>query len=241
MRSIRNFIITLTIWIPAFAGMTGSVSAETVTIQLSTGTGFFVSDDGYIITNHHVVKPCEKDIEVQNHLFRAIARLEDTSSSDDLALIKIDRNSPSVATFRSQDEPLAMKERIVVMGYPLAGTLTTQEGVVEGNTGPRGEQRFMQFTNLVKKGNSGGPLMDTAGRIVGVVTAKAKATSYNEARGRQETVLETDLAIPARALLGFMNQNRIQPRFSFGGVPLAADRIQDQQKDAVVKVTCRVD
>jgi serine protease Do len=231
----RNITLCL-----ALALMPLAAHAQQV-IHLSTGTGFFVSEDGHLITNNHVIEGCKQGLKVENGILKSPARVIDTNTSKDLALLKIDRNSPGIAIFRGADDVPAPQERIVVMGYPLAGSLTTQEGKVEANTGPSGEKHLMQFSNLVKRGNSGGPLMDTAGRIVGVVTAKAKQMTYNKERAREETVREMDIAITSNTVLALMHNNRIQPRFSFGALALSADRIETHVKDAVVKVTCQVD
>lgn len=231
----RTFTLCLLLALPSLAAHAQQM------IHLSTGTGFFVSEDGYLITNNHVITDCRQGLKVENGILKSPARVVETSKSKDLALLKIDRHSPGVAIFRNTNDVPAPQERIVVMGYPLAGSLTTQEGKVEANSGPRGEDDFMQFSNMVNRGNSGGPLLDTAGRIVGVVTAKAKQLIYNKERAREETVHEMDIAITSNAVLAFMRSNRLQPRFSFGSLPLSADRIEDHVKDAVVKVTCQVD
>ena len=95
----------------------------------------------------------------------------------DLALIEGPTSSKS-ATF-SQGRGVRPGDDIVVVGFPLHGLLTSDPSVTTGNVsalaGPGDDRRFLQITAPVQQGNSGGPLLDLAGNVVGVVVAKLDA------------------------------------------------------------------
>ena len=95
----------------------------------------------------------------------------------DLALIEGPTSSKS-ATF-SQGRGVRPGDDIVVIGFPLHGLLTSDPSVTTGNVsalaGPGDDRRFLQITAPVQQGNSGGPLLDLAGNVVGVVVAKLDA------------------------------------------------------------------
>lgn len=137
------------------------------------GTGFAISTNGYIITNYHVVAGADS-LYVQNNkgeAFKASSIFEDISS--DLAILKIADSS-----FRSQPLPYTLKpqavrlgEEVFTMGYP-RDEIVYGKGYISAQTGFNGDTVAYQVSIPVNPGNSGAPLMDNEGNIVGIITGK---------------------------------------------------------------------
>jgi S1-C subfamily serine protease len=141
------------------------------------GTGFAISANGYIITNYHVVAGADS-LYVQNNkgeAFKASSIFEDISS--DLAILKI-----ADSTFRSQPLPYTLKpqgvrlgEEVFTMGYP-RDEIVYGKGYISAQTGFNGDTVAYQVSIPVNPGNSGAPLMDNEGNIVGIITGKQSAS-----------------------------------------------------------------
>jgi S1-C subfamily serine protease len=144
--------------------------------RLGTGSGF-VLDDGLIVTNRHVVgQPREVTISTwDGRSFDAV--VEGIALDADLAVIKVIGAELPVATLR--DDPVTVGEAIAVIGYPGGGPATITTGKVLGFTaGPMlGESAPAIVVDAeVRQGNSGGPLIDANGEVVGVIFALSRET-----------------------------------------------------------------
>jgi len=137
------------------------------------GTGFAISSNGYIITNYHVVAGADS-LYVQNNkgeAYKASSIFEDVSS--DLAILKI-----ADSTFKSQPLPYALKpqtmnlgEEVFTLGYP-RDEVVYGKGYISAQTGFNGDTVAYQVSIPVNPGNSGAPLIDNEGNIVGIITGK---------------------------------------------------------------------
>ena len=144
-----------------------------------------ISEDGYIVTNNHVVNNATK-LRVTLHDGRAFdAKVIGTDPATDVALIKIDAEGLPTLPFGSSDD-LRLGEWVLAIGYPmnLQSTITAgivsakarQLGAIEGNTGI---ESFIQTDAAVNPGNSGGALVNTRGELVGINTIiKTSTGSY---------------------------------------------------------------
>ena len=149
------------------------------------GSGVIISEDGYIVTNNHVVNNATK-LRVTLHDGRAFdAKVIGTDHATDVALIKIDAESLPTLPFGSSDE-LRLGEWVLAIGYPmnLQSTITAgivsakarQLGAIDGNSGI---ESFIQTDAAVNPGNSGGALVNTRGELVGINTIiKTSTGSY---------------------------------------------------------------
>jgi len=152
-----------------------------------TGTGFVISPGGHIITNHHVVDGCTGDIH-GNLSGEPVTTLRVVSSDEanDLALLQ----GPA-ASFKEfakiRDRAIRSGDSVVAIGYPYHGLLTSDftvtTGIVSSLSGLLNDARFLQISAAVQPGNSGGPLIDTSGQIVGMVAAKINALKFVRATG----------------------------------------------------------
>ena len=159
-------------------------ASQTVT---KTGTGFVISASGHIVTNHHVVNGCTGDIH-GNLSGEPVTTLRVVSSDEanDLALLQ----GPA-ASFKDfakiRDRAIRPGDSIVAIGYPYHGLLTSDftitTGIVSSLSGVLNDTRLLQISAAVQPGNSGGPLLDTSGQIVGMVSAKINALKFVRATG----------------------------------------------------------
>jgi hypothetical protein len=150
------------------------VSEEAKPTQHSFGTGFFVSSDGEILTNNHVVAGCRNLTIKGGQPVQVMSR--DVAS--DLALVKAEIKPDQIAVFRSGTSP-RVGDTVVTFGFPLPGVLSSEgnvsTGVLSATTGLQNDIRFVQISAPVQPGNSGGPVFDTSGHVIGVVVAKLDA------------------------------------------------------------------
>jgi S1-C subfamily serine protease len=160
--------------VPVQAGQSPAVGPAAVEDTLVVGTGFFVSEHGYILTNAHVVSGC-KQIRTRD------GRAADLVSKDeqiDLSLLKVNSESPAVASFRLRPTP-RLGDSVIAFGFPLQGLLSSEgnlsTGTVAGTTGLADDPRFMQVSAPVQPGSSGSPLLDSGGDVIGVMEAKLDA------------------------------------------------------------------
>lgn len=146
---------------------------------LSSGSGFIVSSDGYILTNHHVVEGATRLVVTLSDGSRHDAKLVGTDPLLDLALLKIEPGGRTLPTLPLGDsDRLEVGEWVIAIGNPVELENTVTVGVVSG----KGRQlpvgsldpalaRLIQTDAAINFGNSGGPLLDAVGRVVGINTA----------------------------------------------------------------------
>ena len=148
------------------------------------GSGSIVSEDGYIVTNSHVVSDGEaKEINVLfNNGETAPAKLVWNDASLDLAIIKVDKNNKNLKAIDLGDsDKIGVGDRVVAIGNPLGFELqsTVTSGIISGlnrsvsfNTGVQMDG-LMQTDAAINSGNSGGALLNSQGQLIGINTAKA--------------------------------------------------------------------
>ncbi|MDR2475985.1 MAG: Do family serine endopeptidase [Bacteroidales bacterium] len=153
--------------------------------QEGIGSGVIISNDGYIITNNHVIDNAEK-IEVTLNDKRAFdAKLIGADPYTDIALLKIDADNLPIIPFGDSDK-LRIGEWVLAIGNPFNLTSTVTAGIVSAKArsigiGKKlGIESFIQTDAAVNPGNSGGALVNTTGELVGINTAIATMTGNYE-------------------------------------------------------------
>ena len=168
---MRSFLVAAVV---ASASISGAAQAAE---DISSGSGVAVGDRGEVLTNAHVVDACAQIIVRSPPGDSATAQLIARDEKNDLAVVRT-RPLSSVATFRD-GKPVRAGDAIVVLGYPLSGLLATTANLTVGNVsalaGLGDNSRYLQISAPVQPGNSGGPLLDGSGHLVGIVTAKLDA------------------------------------------------------------------
>ena len=142
-----------------------------------SGTGVIMTQDGYIVTNHHIVADHSEGYVVLSDGSEYEARLVGTDAESDLAVLKIEAQGLTPAEFGTS-EPMQVGDTVLAIGNPLGSELfgTMTEGIVsainrdvnvEGYT-----MSLIQTTAALNPGNSGGALINTAGQVVGITNMK---------------------------------------------------------------------
>lgn len=176
---------------------------------LSTGTGFFVTPNGYIITNHHVIE--EKTHfairDLQGDFYRATVVAQDANR--DLALLKIAGKFPSLKITRP--DSVSKGQRVMTVGYPQISIQGNEskvtDGVVSSFSGLNNDQNWFQISTPIQGGNSGGPLVTESGDVVGVVVATANAAKFFKVTGNIPQ--NVNYAIKSNMLLGFLAEQNV--------------------------------
>ena len=162
------------------------ISTATGTAE-GSGSGIVFSSDGYIVTNQHVIKDAQAIKVTFSDGQDYEASLVGQDERTDLAVVKINANNLSAAEIGNSDE-LVQGETVLVIGNPLGETLSgsTTQGIVSAlGREIEVEGRIMHYVQTdaaVNPGNSGGPLVNQAGLVVGVTSAKISST-YTEGLG----------------------------------------------------------
>jgi S1-C subfamily serine protease len=138
--------------------------------RLKSGTGIVVSAAGYVLTNHHVIRDCKEMRVGEAEKIDMVA----VDNGADLALLKLRKPRANVARFRDGNNARP-GEDVVVLGYPLYGLLGTDAIVTTGSisalAGIHNDRSLIQISAPVQPGNSGGPVLDASGHVVGVVVS----------------------------------------------------------------------
>jgi S1-C subfamily serine protease len=174
-----------------------------------SGTGFFIKPDT-VVTNFHVVNGCVELRLRKSGGDLGAASVIATSRSDDLAALRASNPSKSFLKLRV-GAPIKPAEPVLVFGYPLADALSSAGNTTLGNvtalTGLRDDSRFLQISAAVQPGNSGGPAVDEAGRLMGVVVAKLDAVAIARITG--DIPQNVNFAIKVTTLVNFLEANNI--------------------------------
>lgn len=136
----------------------------------SLGSGFVISKDGYILTNHHVVNNASEIIVKLKDRRELVAKLIGSDESTDVALIKVEANDLPVVTIGSPEQ-LQVGEWVLAIGTPFGFEQSVTAGIVsaKGRSLPDGNYvPFIQTDVAINPGNSGGPLFNMHGQVVGI-------------------------------------------------------------------------
>ena len=136
----------------------------------SLGSGFIISKDGYVLTNHHVVNNASEIVVKLKDRRELLAKLIGSDESTDVALLKVDANELPVVEIGSPDQ-LQVGEWVLAIGTPFGFEQSVTAGIVsaKGRSLPDGNYvPFIQTDVAINPGNSGGPLFSMQGKVVGI-------------------------------------------------------------------------
>jgi len=146
------------------------------------GSGFIINEDGYLITNFHVIEGetqisvevyHQKDDQLERKVYKQVSIVA-MNKFQDLSLLKIDdKDAPKFARVPMGDsELLAVGEKVFAIGSPLGLERTVTEGILSTKTRQLQGELYLQTTAQINPGNSGGPLFNLRGEVVGVTNMK---------------------------------------------------------------------
>jgi len=141
--------------------------------QIGTGSGVIISEDGYIVTNNHVIQGASEIEITLNNKKSFTAKFIGADSKMDIALIKIDTDEKLPYTVFGDSDAVKVGEWVLAVGNPYNLTSTVTAGIISAkarNLGTQGIQSFIQTDAVVNPGNSGGALVNTRGELIGINT-----------------------------------------------------------------------
>lgn len=170
--SVRTVFNPMMQW---FYGSNGGQQQE----QVGTGSGVIISEDGYIVTNNHVIKDAtELEVTLNNNKSYK-AKLIGTDSKMDIALLKINAEEKLPYSAFADSDQVKVGEWVLAVGNPYNLTSTVTAGIVSAkarNLEDNGIQSFIQTDAAVNPGNSGGALVNTRGELIGINTMISSPT-----------------------------------------------------------------
>jgi S1-C subfamily serine protease len=188
--------------LPAVGGNEKAPGASLQLQKATSGTGFFVSGEGHIVTNAHVVEGCRDVRASRGGELTKIA--VDTAS--DLALY-LAKEKPSVFAHLRSGRGARVGEAVVAIGFPMSGLLSSDPIVTTGSisalSGVNNDRRMIQISAPIQPGNSGGPLLGENGSVVGVVVAKLNALKIVQSTG--DIPQNVNFAVSLGTVQSFLN------------------------------------
>lgn len=158
--------------------------APSIETLSSSGTGFAITSNGYIVTNQHVIDSASDiQVKVGEKLLKAKVAVSD--ELNDLAILKVDETTMPLSS--GFTEAIKLGDEITVGGFPnpsIQGTsLKLTRGVISAMAGIRDDIRHYQIDAAVQPGNSGGPLLSKSGHVIGIVNARLSDAAVMRATG----------------------------------------------------------
>ena len=228
------------------------------TPQSGTGSGFFVSKMGHVITNAHVVKGCNKITVGDNANKQVPAEIINTDGSNDLALLKLSSLDRASAESKSLIQklsivvvPLASKgllrsedvrlgEKVLVAGYPFgeyfSNTIKVTGGLVSATRGAGDDSGQFQLDAAVQPGNSGGPIYDSSGNIVGVVISQLDKLKVAKAIGSMPE--NVNFGIKASTVRQFLTSSGVPSKKSERTEEKSTEQLAEIAQNQALMVMC---
>lgn len=204
------------------------------TPQRASGSGVIVSNDGYIVTNNHVIDEASEIKVTLNNKKTYVAKLIGTDPSSDLAMLKIEEKNLPFILYGNSDM-VKIGQWVLAVGYPLNLETTVTAGIVSAKSRSLGLnarksnspiESFIQTDAAVNQGNSGGALINTNGELVGIVSAIASPTG---------AYAGYSYAIPVNIVKKIINDllqyGTVQRAYL--GVSYLTDNIPDSEKEKI--------
>ncbi|MCI4567439.1 DegQ family serine endoprotease [Lysobacter sp. CFH 32150] len=195
---------------------------------VSMGTGFLISNDGYVLTNHHVVDGADEVTIKLSDRREFKAKVVGSDQASDIALLKIAATGlPALRT--GDSSKLRPGEWVVAIGSPFGLDQSVTAGVVSavGRANPYADQRYVPFIQTdvaINRGNSGGPLLNTRGEVVGV-----NSQIFSNSGG----YMGVSFAIPIDVAMNSVSQLKATGKVSRGQLGVSIQQIDSDQARAL--------
>ena len=217
------------------AGRANAAGPREPKLELTgSGTGWYVADGGYLVTNAHVVEGCKR------MTLKSGAELDiiDVAADEDLALLRGGDSFAPLSLRSARNVRLA--EDVLIAGFPLGGILSSGINVTTGSVsalaGLGDDERRFQFTAPVQPGNSGGPVLDMSGNVVGVVVSKLNAMSIQDQIG--DIPQNVNFGIGLQSLFTFLDTNDVAYNRQASGAKLEKVDLAEMARASTVLLQC---
>ena len=214
---------------------------ETVTFNgpvpgtaLSAGSGFRIDASGHIMTNNHVVDGCGSMALRINDQWVPL-RLVGTDPKIDVAVLQQPGVVSEFLSFRALTSPVRVAERAIAIGFPAPQELSDRvvtEGIVNSLSGVRGMHTRYQLQTPIQPGNSGGPILDQDGLVIGVAVSRLELSN-------DRVMQDVNFAIKPTVAAKFAESLGVPLRYEEEGKGLSTGDIMDRDGDRVVQLLCR--
>ena len=224
-----------------------------------SGSGFFVSKLGYVLTNNHVVDKCKKITFGDNPNNQVLADLVETDKTNDLALLKVSTdnvnndkitvllkkldfiNIPIAENGLLRSENVDLGEDILVAGYPygdaFSSTIKVTKGIVSSKKGIANDTGQFQVDAAVQSGNSGGPIYDDKGNIVGMVIYQLnKIKLVKETGSLPENV---NFGIKSSSIKQFLSTAGFSSKWSYKDKRISTKELAKIAEKQTVMIKCK--
>lgn len=187
----------------------------------SSGTGFFVSFQGHVLTNAHVIQGC-RSLSVRTASGKSFApRAIAMDNRTDLAVLQTQETPEAIATFRPRSD-YRQGDVVATYGFPLSEMLSSGGNLAQGHisalTGVHDNTTRMQISAPIQPGNSGGPLVTEDGKVAGVIVSRLNDAKVFERTGSLPQ--NTNFAIKSTAAMAFLDSHSIPYKVaSYPGEP----------------------
>lgn len=205
---------------------------------IGAGSGFWVSPEGHLVTAKHVVEECVKVRVIDSGADRGVAVILAQDPNADVALLKADVRPARFATFRRT--PSRQGEDVLVYGFPLGGTLASSgvstTGTINALAGIGNDPSLVQISAPVQPGNSGGPMVDTSGHVLGVVVSKLDAVKIATAIG--DIPQNVNFAVKSSLAMNLLDAAGVPYAISASDVRLNNADLSQQVRGIAVRLDC---
>ena len=174
-------------------------------LYTSQGTSFFISNNGYMVTNYHIIDKCDDNVKIKYKTKDYDVRVVAKDRILDLALLEA-KNIERTKYLSLSSNPPEKLQKIIAVGYPfgkwISDDLKFTSGIISSIKGPEDDSTRIQIDASLNPGNSGGPIVDDDnGKVIGVAVAKLDPSVSSG----------TNFAIKASSLKNFLVANKIKP------------------------------
>jgi S1-C subfamily serine protease len=207
--------------------------------QASAGSGIFVNDDGFVLTNAHVANGCKSILVKAYNTALTAGSLEAVDVKNDLALVKTHAGYGAPVVFRAESRPARLGENIGVVGYPLPGVLSSEPkatfGQINSVAGMNNDYTLLQISAPVQPGNSGGPVFSEDGSVLGIVVSQASPALIAKIGTIPQNI---NFAIRGEIAQIFMNAHGVSFRTRRSGAKLDTADIAAAGEKATAQIIC---
>jgi hypothetical protein len=198
-------------------------------VGTSVGTGFAVNSGGFFVTNAHVVENCTRQgliLDGKPIQLRLIAK------DDQLDIAVLRNRKISIQQYLMFSDTLKTGQDVLAFGYPLQGELSREikvtDGIVSSLAGIKNDRTRIQITAALQPGNSGGPVVDNNGLVVGVSVSGLRGEEYQN----------INFAVKKDSVLTYLSKTGVEFGVSSDKKPKANTDIVERMKKAVLPIFC---
>jgi len=198
-----------------------------------------INRSGLILTSEHVVRQCNAYVVVRDSNRILKATLKAADAVRDLALLAVEESFPLAASMRKDAAP-KLGESVTVVGYPLVNVLSAQPNVsfghVNSTVGAKGNPAQMQIDVPIQRGDSGGPVFDAGGNVIGIVVSKLDALKLAKSTG--DLPQNINFAIRGDVVRSFLEDQNVDFTVSSASAKLENTEMASRGAAVTVLVRC---